>query len=212
MYLTSWKGFFSPLHVASAGKRINSSNFSTDTTQRKKKTSLNYLKRGFRHLPLDSFHHRWTLSCFVSTSQIKTTVPHWSVLTSWNIYFKNWKNKNKPTNKVLVYHTKTYFTVAMGVFVSLWLQCEAVWKAGWAGSTTDTDPRERRHKERGRLIKNIWGGRKKHSLTSLKVLSSFKTLGITSKVYESSFYGLFLFLYSNFSNEISDCLAHVWEK
>lgn len=36
----------------------------------------------------------------------KITITPGSVLMSWNIYFKNWKNKNKPTNIVLVYHTK----------------------------------------------------------------------------------------------------------
>lgn len=62
---------------------------------------------------------------------------------SWNIYFKNWKKKrenktivqikkNQPTDTVLVDHMKKAFTVAMQVFVFDRLQCEAVWKAGWA--------------------------------------------------------------------------------
>lgn len=73
---------------------------------------------------------------------------------SRNIYFKNWKNKNKPTNIVLVYHTKIYFNVAMWVFVSLWLQCEAVWKAGWARRTTDTEEETKREKEVNKMGKN----------------------------------------------------------
>lgn len=109
------------------------------------------------------------------------------VLTSWNIYFKNWKNKNKPTNIVLVYHTKTYFNVAMWVFVSLWLQCEAVWKAGWAGRTTDTDPRETRDKEtEGLIIKNIWA-KIQPNITQGALNSSFKTLEIAQNVDLSFF-------------------------
>lgn len=87
---------------------------------------------------------------------------------SRNIYFKNWKNKNKPTNIVLVYHTKIYFNVAMWVFVSLWLQCEAVWKAGWARRTTDTE--EERRRERAREVNKQYLG-KKYNQTSLEVRS-----------------------------------------
>lgn len=40
--------------------------------------------------------------------------------------------KKQTTDIVLVYHMKIAFTVAMQVFVFDRLQCEAVWKAGWA--------------------------------------------------------------------------------
>lgn len=85
---------------------------------------------------------------------IKTTVTPGSILMTRNIYFKNWKNKNKPTNIVLVYHTKIYFNVAMWVFVSLWLQCEAVWKAGWARKPTDTEEERQREVNKQYLDKN----------------------------------------------------------
>lgn len=133
-----------------------------------------------------------------------------SVLTSWNIYFKNWKNKNKPTNIVLVYHTKTYFNVAMWVFVSLWLQCEAVWKAGWAGRTTDTDPRETRDKEtEGLIIKNIWA--KKYNQTSLKVRSIHlsRHFEIAQKVDLSFFYSQ---IHNEMDPAVLQIILAVWSK
>lgn len=118
-----------------------------------KHRSLNLSKNNrFNHSGLSAHHAaRWLNGAAVG-KQKENTVTLGSVLMSWNIYFKNWKNKNKPTNIVLVYHTKIYFNVAMWVFVSLWLQCEAVWKAGWAQRTTDTQE-ERLGEE---LINGIW--------------------------------------------------------
>lgn len=85
-----------------------------------------------------------------------------SVSMSQSIYFKTCKNKNKPTNIVLVEHpTKTF----QCCWVRVCLQCEAVWKAGWAGTTTDTQ----------RLIKE--GLDKTQSVCT----SSFKTLGMQLK-------------------------------
>lgn len=51
-------------------------------------------------------YHQWrntSKSCRPTGAKKMTTKPGLvSVLMSWNIYFKNWKNKNKPTNIVSV--------------------------------------------------------------------------------------------------------------
>lgn len=112
---------------------------------------------------------------------------------SRNIYFINWKNKNKPTNIVLVYHTKIYFNVAMWVFVSLWLQCEAVWKAGWARRTTDTEEEGRRERERERLINNIWAKKNTTKHHSRCVQFIFQDTWNTIKVDLSLFFVCFIF-------------------
>lgn len=94
-------------------------------------------------------HWSWRNPTFIPLIPRNTNKLGRSVITSWNIYFKNWKKKRKKTPIVQIKNNQHSFSISYDdsfhrCYASVVLSdySEAVWKAGW---TTDrrTDKQKR---------------------------------------------------------------------